>query len=167
MSDFKSINQHWNLVNPLTVEQAAALIAGVDPNVVCFNGDGIVYFKSESGLTDSEGAGLVKTTFHALKNAINAGKLRAKINYPAEPMFLAWGTNPNYDSCFLYGAVEVKTEQNNFAVLPEPDFSKTLIEVSDLTEWLSSNGAIRAFSFLTVLMPLIILIQIIRATHIS
>lgn len=147
MSDFKSINPLWRLADPLTVQQAAALIAGVDPNAVCFNSNGVEYFENETGLRDSDGIAWVQTAFAALVNAINGGNLKAKINYPAEPQFLVWGTNPNYDSCFLFGAVEVRTEQNNFAVLPEPDFGRTLIEAIELKRWLTSSGIQNGFFF--------------------
>jgi hypothetical protein len=144
MSDFTNINPLWRLADPLTVKQAAVLIAGFDPNKVSFRADGSAYFHSEN---DDTSIVWVDTAFAALTNAINGGNLKAKINYPAEPQFLVWGTNPNYDSSFLHGAVEVRTEKNNFAVFPEPNFDRTLIEVIELKRWLKSSGIQDGFFF--------------------
>lgn len=78
---FKEINPLWSLVDPLTVEQAAALIAGVDPNSVDDSGH---WFKNrETGLTDSDGITWVQTAFAALVNAINARKLKVTIRRAA------------------------------------------------------------------------------------
>ncbi|MCC8401403.1 hypothetical protein LJ655_05750 [Paraburkholderia sp. MMS20-SJTN17] len=78
---YKAINPLWSLVDPLTVEQAAALIAGFDPNAVDESGE---WFKNrETGFTDSDGITWVRTAFEALVNAINAGKLKATIRRSA------------------------------------------------------------------------------------
>jgi hypothetical protein len=129
-----------------TVEEAAVLIAGFDPNWVIFKNNEASHFSTtrENEFAD---IGRIRIAYTALKNAFNANKLLAKINYPAEPEFLAWGTNHNYESCFQHGAVEVRTEQNNFAVLPEPDLSRTLIEVFALRNWLKEMGISTGFFF--------------------
>ena len=77
----KDINPLWSLVDPLTVEQAVALIAGFDPNSVDESGN---WFKNrETGLTDSDGVTWVQTAFAALVNAINVRKLKATIRRSA------------------------------------------------------------------------------------
>lgn len=83
MNGFEYINPLWRLADPLTVEQAAALIAGYDPNVIRYNAYGGIYFEDETGLTDSNGSHWVQTALSALKNAVNAGKLKATIRRTA------------------------------------------------------------------------------------
>ena len=82
--DFKDINPLWRLADPLTMQQAAVLIAGFDPNAVRFNSNDEAWFESETGFTDSSGISWVKTAFAALMNAINARKLKATIRRAAE-----------------------------------------------------------------------------------
>ena len=83
---FDYISPLWKLADPLTVEQAAALIAGFDPNLIRYNAYGGVYFESETGSTDSNGSHGVQTAYSALKNAINGGKLKAKIVHDSRPV---------------------------------------------------------------------------------
>jgi hypothetical protein len=90
--DFKTINPLWSLSDPLTVQQAAALIAGIDPNAVRFNSNGAAWFESETGLTDNGGIAWVKTAFAALTNAINGRKLKAALRYDAETRYTAGST---------------------------------------------------------------------------
>jgi hypothetical protein len=160
MNDFEYINPLWRLADPLTVGQAAALIAGFDPNAVRFNIKGGVYFESETGLTDSNGGSWVQTAYAALKNAVNSGKLKATIRRTAwergwneEPDFdagerwsekvdllesdvnEAWGTDPTF----------IKRSQIIYRV--EPDWEKTTIDRSSVKEWLANNGIHTGFFF--------------------
>lgn len=78
---YQEINPLWSLVDPLTVEQAAASIAGFDPNSVDESGN---WFEDqETGLTDSDGIIWAQTAFVALVDSVNARKLKATIRRPA------------------------------------------------------------------------------------
>ena len=90
----KEINPFWNLADTLTVQQAAALIAGVEPNAVVFAEDGEpLHFKDEEQ-TENNGIVKCKTTFAALKNAINGGKLKATIRHDARVR--EYGNSPGF-----------------------------------------------------------------------
>jgi len=78
------IDPLWCLVDPLTVRQAAALVAGADPTLVRFDANGDPsHFENDSGLTDSQGMLSVRIAFAALVNSINAGLLKATIRRSA------------------------------------------------------------------------------------
>ena len=79
--DHEYIDPLWNLADTLSVVQAAALIAGFEPNSIRFNVHGDVYFENEHGTTDAANGRSVKTAFEALKNAISSGKLNAITNH--------------------------------------------------------------------------------------
>jgi len=147
--DFKTINQFWGLVDPLTVRQAAALIAGVDPNSVDDSGE---WFKdSETGLTDGDGIAWVKTALAALENAVNAGKLKATIRRNARMQ--AWDEWPNHGEALR----EFGDDDGRIRDGSEPaviycealDWGKTTVEVVDLRAWLESNGIRTGFFFPT------------------
>ena len=73
-----SISPTWGLVDPLTIQQAAALMADCDPNIVSFDESGQpLSFKDEIGLASRDRFNKVQTTFSALVNAINAKSLKA------------------------------------------------------------------------------------------
>lgn len=59
--DFRAINHLWRLVDPLNVEDAAALIAGFDPKTVRYDANGNAWFESENGQLESEGIRWVET----------------------------------------------------------------------------------------------------------
>ncbi|MGZ8914005.1 MAG: hypothetical protein ACXW1Z_12975 [Methylobacter sp.] len=155
MRDFEDINPLWRLADPLTVLQAAALIAGVDPNVVRFNIHGGVYFEYETGMTDSNGGGRVQTAYEALKNAANAGKLKAKIIHDSRPItdsdqqslidMSECGEyyNPGYEH--LSGDDEHFS--NGYFVTNHPNWEKSLIEVDELRAWLAHKGYRTDFFF--------------------
>lgn len=144
MSIEKNINPLWRLVDPLTVNQAAALIAGYDPNCTRFNSSGGVYFESESGLTDTDGIDWVKTAFSALVNAINAGKLPATIRRDAR--LQAWDEHPSPGE--EVRRLDDGDDNNQDCVIftLAPDWGKTTVVVSDLVAWLAAAG-IRAGHF--------------------
>ncbi len=158
--DFKTINPLWNLVDPLTTEQAAALIAGFDPNSVDASGD---YFKNiETGLTDSDGIVWIQTAFVALVNAINGGKLKATLRYDAEPRYTMTGIDVLQERGYWRKEEVIEvivTEDNNrnnenddrpkesYVITPTPSWSRTIIERDDLRTWLASKGFHNGFFF--------------------
>lgn len=78
---YQEINQLWSLVDTLTVEQAAALIAGFDSNSIDESGNG--FKNGQTGLTDSEGIAWVQTALTPLVDAVNAVRLKATIRHSA------------------------------------------------------------------------------------
>ena len=154
--NFNYISPLWKLADPLTVEQAAALIAGFDPNLIRYNAYGGVYFESETGSTDSNGSHGVQTAYSALKNAINGGKLKAKIVYDSRPVtdgdsqtlmdMMECGefpSNPGYENL----AGDEEHFSDGYFVKNKPSWDKTLIEVDDLRTWLSNKGYRAGFFF--------------------
>ncbi|WP_322015966.1 hypothetical protein [Paraburkholderia sp. J12] len=78
---YRAINPLWNLVDPLSVEDAAALIVGVDPHSI---DESRQYFRDpESNMTDSSGIAWVRTAQTALENAVMARHLKATIRRTA------------------------------------------------------------------------------------
>ena len=153
---FDYISPLWKLADPLTVEQAAALIAGFDPNLIRYNAYGGVYFESETGSTDSNGSHGVQTAYSALKNAINGGKLKAKIVHDSRPVtdgdsqalfdMMECGefpSNPGYENL----AGDEEHFSDGYFVKNNPSWDKTLIEVDDLRTWLSNKGYRTGFFF--------------------
>lgn len=68
----------WRLVDPLTVRQAAAIIAGQDPEDVRNGVHGLNAY-DEDGNFDYPGTKELRAIFSALTQAISAGELKAKI----------------------------------------------------------------------------------------
>jgi len=157
--DFKVINPLWRLADPLTVQQAAALIAGFDPNTVRFNSDGAAWFEIE-GFTDSSGIGWVQTAFAALVNAINARKLKAAIRRAAWER--GWDEDPGEgerfeskvviledDSFEAWQADPTFAQRRGIIYRVSPDWGLTTVAVSDLVAWLETAGIRTGFFFPT------------------
>ncbi|BBE10398.1 Uncharacterized protein MCB1EB_2237 [Mycoavidus cysteinexigens] len=146
--DFKKINPLWNLADILTVSDAAALIAGVEPNSVDSSGQ---YFRDrESGLTDSGGIGPVNIVLSALANSINAGRLKAIIRRNARMQ--AWDEFPNVGESIreLYPMESGEIRQGfepNVIYCEAPDWGKTTIDRQDLVNWLRERGFTTGFFF--------------------
>jgi len=152
---FKQINHLWSLVDPLTVKQAAALIAGFDPNAVDVCGD---YFKDvETGLTDSDGITWVQTALAALANAIDAGKLKATVRHSAREYGYADQIADIECNEALFETGYGRTAEDDEALAPDhscfykpfPDWNLTLVNRSDLTAWMESKGIRTGFFFPT------------------
>lgn len=139
--DAEYINPLWSLADPLTVQQAAALIAGYDPNRVQYREGLPAWFENETGLTENQGIGWVQTAFAALVNAIKGGKLRASLEYDAEPRYTA-GLD-NLEEQGRWGGenvFEVKDRTGeSYVITPEPNWSETHIERTDLVAWLEAT----------------------------
>ena len=149
--DFKEINPLWALSDPVTVQQAAALIAGFEPRAVRFNSNGASWFEDQTSLTDSDGIAWVDTAFSALVNAINAGKLGATVRRCARMQ--AWDEWPNSGEAVraLHDDDGSIKEGYEPAVIycEAPDWQKTPVAVGDLRAWLASAGIRTGFFFPT------------------
>jgi len=148
MSDWKKIEPLWSLSDTFKVHEAAALIAGFDPNAVDASCE---FFRdTETNLTDSNGIGRVLTVLAALTNAVNAGKLKATIRRNAR--LQAWDEYPNHGEAVrdLYQPepVEIRKGFEQAVIYFEaPDWTKTTIDREDLIAWLRSRGHTTGFFF--------------------
>jgi hypothetical protein len=155
MNDFDYINPLWRLADPLTVEQAAALIAGYDPNFVRYNAYGGIYFEDENGQTNCNGSHWVQTALAALKNAISAGNLKTKIIHDTRPIGEAERqTLLDMMECGEYhnpGYEDIAGDDEHFCegyfIKNSPDWEKCLIAVDELREWLLRKGFSTGFLF--------------------
>lgn len=153
--DFKTINPLWNLVDPLTVQQASALLAGFDPNSVRFNAENAAWFENENGLTDNQDISWVRTAFAALTNAISGGKLKVRVVHDSRPVdetdrqslidMMECGEyfSPGYE----HVGGNDETFADGFYVKHEPNWAKTMIGVNDVREWLEQKGVRTGFFF--------------------
>ena len=157
---WKDINPFWRLVDPLSVEQEAALIAGFDPNTV---DSSRAYFKDrETGLTCSDGIARVKTAFEALANAVNADMLKATIRRTAWER--GWDEEPGAGERFasFINFLEADVSEASSGVEPkrsklrgiiyrvDPDWSRTTIYQNDIRSWLKSKNFPCEFFFPSV-----------------
>ena len=120
--DFRAINHLWRLVDPLSVEDAAALIAGFDPKTIRYNGNGDAWFESENGQSESEGIRWVETASTALRNAILADSLEANLQRYSSFMVPSNGEQPI-------------------------DWGKSTVTVQNVRIWLQSKGVNKGFFF--------------------
>lgn len=156
---FTEINGLWFLHDSYTVNQAAALIAGFDPNTVRASSDGTQWFENEHGLRDRVGINFVNTAFSALVKAIVGGTLAATIRRSAwargwhEEMY-GLGDDKKYseqvnladdDGWPQAEALHVKSRGIVFKAFP--DWGLTTISRSDLVRWLHSRGMRSGFFF--------------------
>lgn len=141
-----SINPLWGLADPVTVEQAAALIAGYDPSSVCFESGWPDIFRSETGLTDSSGIREVQVVFSALINAINGRKLQARLRYNAEPRYVA-GIDNLSEQAYISGEVaEIKDiDECRYLISIDPNWSRSSIDRKDIIAWLNINNICDGF----------------------
>ncbi len=145
--DFREINPLWALVDPLTVPQAAALMADVDPNAVAEEGN---FFRDrETGLTCSDGIVYVQTAYTALVNAIEARNIKARLRYDAEPRYTAGIDNLKERGYWRREAVaEIKDwDDTSYVITPVPDWAATTVTKADLVAWLSSSPIKPPFFF--------------------
>ncbi|HIF59750.1 MAG TPA: hypothetical protein EYQ26_09700 [Rhodospirillales bacterium] len=149
------IDPLWNLADTITVVQAAALIAGFEPNSIRFNFIGEVYFEDECGVTDNTDGRSVKTAYEVLKNAIYSGKLQAKIIHDSR-LEGEEGTQKYADmtECgeyfnvsYEHVALEGEHFSNGYFVKNNPDWNISFLAVEDLQKWLSNNGFRTGFFF--------------------
>jgi len=148
------IDPLWKLADTLTITQAAALIAEVDPNTVRFNLNDDVYFEDEHGTTDSTNGRSVKTAYEALKNAILTNKLNAKIIHDSRPIdqsdaqeLFDMMDNEGSSSSFDTLSNDDEHVNNGYFVKNHPNWEKSCITVDELRTWLLSRGFSTGFLF--------------------
>ncbi|WP_129562593.1 hypothetical protein [Paraburkholderia dokdonensis] len=161
MSDphsYKDIKPTWHLVDPLSVEDAAALIAGFDPHAVDPSRE---YFRNrETNLTDSQGIAWVHTAQTALENAVMAGQLRAKIRRSA--WMRGWDEEPEEGEAYAknvtlrpddvaeaWGAADPHAALGARRIIYRvaPDWRLTTVAVADVRAWLATRGTKSGFFF--------------------
>lgn len=148
MSYWKEIGGFWSLSDTFTVLQAAALIAGFDPNSIDSSRQ---YFRDpETNQTDSDGISDLTAVEIALTNAINAGKLKATIRRDAR--LQAWDELPNFGESARpldpIDPMEIPPQYQSMVIYCEaPAWDKTTIDREDLIEWLRSRGHTKGFFF--------------------
>ena len=78
------INQAWKANETFTVEQAASLMAGIDPTKIEFDPHPH-FLNPKSDTAENDAISYVSAHFQLLQNAINDKKLEAKTIYSARP----------------------------------------------------------------------------------
>ena len=145
-----TINDSWKHAADLTVEQAAALLAGLDPSIV-----EAASMKSHGVLNISDFPGLPQSK-SVLVNAINARKLPAKIRHQAREYGFADREYDSqleetpYDTAFgmlSTGKDELLHPSNKFFFNKLPDWSLTTVSRADLITWLRENNRTDNFFF--------------------
>lgn len=146
--DLMEIDPLWRLSDPLTVQQAAALIAGLDPSTVRFNSRGAAWLADETIDAHVE-TRRVQTAFASLINAINGKKLRAQLQHDAEPRYTA-GVDNLHQRGYWGGedVAEVKDwDGTSYVITPRPDWELTTVDRDDLVLWLKNAGIRTGFFF--------------------
>ena len=127
------IGRFWKTVDPITVMQAAALVAGLDPSTMKLSErEALLYAKD--GLTGAvEDA---NSAFAAIRNAIETGKLKAKPAYRIRYAAIN-SAKPEAQPAYFYGDRDYK----------DADWGKTTVAVADLRAWLERTDIRPAFFF--------------------
>jgi len=131
------ISPIWKLSDHLTVNEAAALIAGFDPNYIVYGGDNKVWIEDfETGMSAiSRGVNEVMAAKKSLINAIGGRILKATIIFSAEPRYQA-GIDVFFEHSNEIPIILNDDNKNDYLVTPIPDWSKTIINVDELKAWM-------------------------------
>lgn len=153
---YKEIHPLWSLVDPLSVEDAAALIAGFDPNSI--DGTRQFFRNRETNLTDSDGITWVHTAQTALANAVIAKQLNATIRRSAWER--GWDEEPEDgerfakdvtmradDAAEAWEVEPYSAKARGIIYRVAPDWSLTTVTVEDVRKWLASRGVRAGFFF--------------------
>jgi len=124
------IDPYWHLSDPLTVTQAAALIAGYDPSYM---------YRTDTDFGQQYPR--LEAVEAALCNAISSKKIPAIMRHDA---FISKG----YDTYPNIGQDEREDEEGNTIIFTRvPNWSKTTVEVEDIRAWLRGKGFTTGFFF--------------------
>lgn len=154
MNNPDNINPLWNLASSYTVSQAAALVAGFDPNSIKYGDNGQpIYLGVPSYAECSNDAKeridnifkWVQTAFSALINSINDNTLNAQLKYDAFPRYVGGLDNLYYNDDKKIVTESISDEE--YLVTPVPNWSVTLVTRADLKQWLENNGITTGFLF--------------------
>ncbi len=157
--EISGIDELWNLHDAYTVQQAAALVAGFDPNTVQWNMNGGAWFENEHGLTESGGINRVTTAFTALVNAINGRTLTATVR--REAWERGWNEGDdgfddgeNFQKTVAFDdadawPIESKNRVRHSGIVfkVHPTWHITTMTKTDLVSWLYSRGMRTGFFF--------------------
>lgn len=125
---WRTIDPNWRLADPLTVEQAASLIAGVDPH---WPGVAHMWGKWRPDTDDPifvEDCMAYRTALAALSGAVRGGALKATCRSYAD-------AEHTIVVHFAGGSNEVGVIRDR-----EPDWRLTTVTVADLAAWMESKG---------------------------
>ncbi|MBK8579492.1 MAG: hypothetical protein IPN78_15125 [Candidatus Accumulibacter sp.] len=134
------IDPFWGLSEDFTIDEAAALIVGMDPAYVDRCERDTNFERNYPGL---------RPTRAALISAINAEKLRATLRYDAEPRYVAGIDNLMERGYWQREDVtEVDgSDGKSFVIGAVPNWGTSTIAIDDLREWLSRKNWRSAFFF--------------------
>lgn len=144
--NYWEIDPFWNLADTFLVWDAAALIAGFDPKKLAMEGD-INPYKPEAERK-------ISTVFSALTNAINAGRLKAKIRYSSWER--GWDEEPDDGEAWSTAhmspddedeVANARIRRRQWIRRKERDWEKSTIDRKDLTDWLESRQFSVGFFF--------------------
>ena len=154
MNNSDNINPLWKLASSYTVSQAAALIAGFDPNSIKYGDNGQpIYLNVPSYEEYADDANernynifkWVQTAFSALINSINDNTLNAQLKYDAFPRYVGGLDNLYYNDDKKIVTDPISDEE--YLVTPVPNWSVTFVTRADLKQWLENNGITTGFLF--------------------
>ena len=140
MTSFDEINPAWKNHEAYSVENAVALMAGVDPNSVVFDPDAVRFHGSESVVIGADAINKVYGYFKMLKSAIEDGKLKAHIIHSAR-LGKNDNDNPGKDEGVIYKYEWFDRDKDDIGrhdiiYSTTPDWSKTTIRRDHLITWL-------------------------------
>jgi hypothetical protein len=134
------IDPTWNFVDPLTAQQAATLMAGVNPYAVVFNPLPSHFRDVESGTTETSGIDKVFACFIMLTNAIKNRNLEADIKHSVR---LRGGDDdkPGNNEAMMckfrwFNEDEDDIGKRDLIYSTDPDWSYTTVRRADLVKWL-------------------------------
>lgn len=141
MHEYEEIDPLWHLNSDLTVEQASALLAGYEPSEV----DQLDEDYEHSNMHRAFPRMLPAR--NALRNAINAGKLRATIRHQAQVGYVGKddiefpsGDQGRFSGYALTWSGKVMDREAEIFYQAAIDWRATTIAVDDLKAWLASRG---------------------------
>jgi len=134
------IDPFWGLSEDFTIDEAAALIVGMDPAYVDRCEGDTNFERNYPGL---------RPTRAALVNAINAKKLRATLRYDAEERSREEIEDIFEQAYGGYGYYAHKDSLENIAyeIAAFPNWRASTVAIDDLREWLSRKRWRSAFFF--------------------
>jgi hypothetical protein len=137
------INQAWKVNETFTVEQAASLMAGIDPTKIEFDPLPPHFRDSKSDAAENDAISYVSAHFQLLQNAINDKKLEAKTIYSAKPRGNDDKTSANERIAWMYEWYDNSKDgigKQDMIICNIPDWSRTTVHRGRLKAWLIGIG---------------------------
>lgn len=161
MNNPDNINPLWKLASSYTVSQAAAIVAGVEPNSIVYGDNGQPTYSKiplceesnspfesiDDDIREAKDHILtwVQTAFSALINSINDNTLNAQLKYDAFPRYVGGLDNLYYNDDKKIVTEPISDEE--YLVTPVPNWKVTFVTRADLKQWLENNGITTGFLF--------------------